>query len=177
MFSAIENVVLGRDTPFANPKDYKGSFEYLRQECSVLVIGAGGLGCEILKNLALLGFAKISVIDMDKIDLTNLNRQFLFRDRHIGKYKAEVAAESINTRLHSNDGSGIKTVVTVTPYVGKIQDKPPSFYRQFNIIVAGLDNVPARRWINNLLHSMVRRDGSGEIDVSTIIPLLDGGIH
>lgn len=74
-----------------------------------MIVGAGGLGCEVLRGLAYAGFKKIHIIDMDTIELTNLNRQFLFRKDDIGKSKAEVAARVINERCQHLD-------VKVTPY-------------------------------------------------------------
>jgi ubiquitin-like 1-activating enzyme E1 B len=54
------------------------------------MVGAGGIGCELLKNLVLAGFGEVDVVDLDTIDLSNLNRQFLFRHEHIKKSKALV---------------------------------------------------------------------------------------
>ena len=139
--------------------NYQDSLESLKTS-KILVIGAGGLGCEILKNLALTGFKNIDIIDMDTIDLSNLNRQFLFRQNDIGKSKAEIATNFI---LERSDDPDLK----INPYFGKIQDKPIEYYRQFQVIISGLDSVEARRWINATLVSLV--------DDDTLIPLIDGG--
>lgn len=60
------------------------------KQSRVLLVGAGGIGCELLKNLVLTGFGEVHVVDLDTIDLSNLNRQFLFRQEHIKKSKALV---------------------------------------------------------------------------------------
>lgn len=61
------------------------------------MVGAGGIGCELLKNLLLSGFGEIHIVDLDTIDLSNLNRQFLFRHEHIKKSKALVHITFIST--------------------------------------------------------------------------------
>lgn len=131
----------------------------------MLVIGAGGLGCELLKNLALMGFRQIHVIDMDVIELSNLNRQFLFRHKDIGASKAEVAAKFINARVPG---------CNVVSHFCKIQDKEEAFYRQFHIVVCGLDSIVARRWINGMLISLLTYK-DGELEQSSVIPMVDGG--
>src|SRR5271170_6332902 len=62
--------------------------------CRLLVIGAGALGNEILKNAALLGFTQVVVVDLDRIEESNLSRAVLYRSTDVGKYKADAAANA-----------------------------------------------------------------------------------
>ena len=152
--------MLSTKSPFANEEYVPGDMTSL-ESSKILVIGAGGLGCEILKNLALSGFKDIHVIDMDTIDVSNLNRQFLFRAADVGKSKAEVAAAFVERRC-----PGVK----ITPYNGKIQDKDEDYYMQFKLIICGLDSIEARRWINSMLVGMVDPEY-----FESLKPLIDGG--
>jgi len=82
---------MGRDT---RPRRSLGSLHSWIKESRVLMVGAGGIGCELLKNLVLTGFGEIHIVDLDTIDLSNLNRQFLFGMQHIKKSKAIVRCSS-----------------------------------------------------------------------------------
>uniref|UniRef100_A0A8C2BNT6 NEDD8-activating enzyme E1 catalytic subunit n=1 Tax=Cyprinus carpio TaxID=7962 RepID=A0A8C2BNT6_CYPCA len=152
---------LERAGPFTHP-DFEPSTEslqFLLDTCKILVIGAGGLGCELLKDLALSGFRHIHVVDMDTIDVSNLNRQFLFRPKDVGRPKAEVAADFVNGRVPG---------CNVVPYPSKC------IKCKFHIVVCGLDSVVARRWMNGMLLSLLIYE-DGVLDPSSIIPLIDGG--
>ncbi|XP_012225113.1 SUMO-activating enzyme subunit 2 [Linepithema humile] len=109
----------------------------------VLVVGAGGIGCEILKNLVMSGFADIEIIDLDTIDVSNLNRQFLFQKKHVGKSKASVARE---TALTFNPDA------KVTHYHDSItsSDFGLSFFKRFSVVLNALDNRAARNHVNRM---------------------------
>ncbi|XP_053741101.1 SUMO-activating enzyme subunit 2 [Synchiropus splendidus] len=111
--------------------------------CKVLVVGAGGIGCELLKNLVLTGFKNIEVIDLDTIDVSNLNRQFLFQKKHVGKSKAQVAKESALTFCPT---------ANITAYHDSIMnpDYNVEFFRQFMLVMNALDNRAARNHVNRM---------------------------
>jgi len=60
------------------------------KQTKVLLVGAGGIGCEVVKNISKLGLNSLTIIDFDLIEETNLNRQFYFRKKHVGQPKALV---------------------------------------------------------------------------------------
>lgn len=60
-------------------------------------------------------------------------------------------------------------------HVGKIQDFKRDFYSKFNVFLAGLDNIEARRWLNSLLYSFLEYDKDGEVDPQSVKILIDGG--
>lgn len=138
----------------------------------LLVIGSGGIGCELLHLLALSGFSDLTVIDMDTIELSNLNRQFLFREKDVGKPKSEVAAAFVNARCPG---------VHVEAVFGKIEDQPDDFYRSFDAILLALDSISARLWINRKVAELATWEvdtesaGPPTSRITQAIPLIDTG--
>lgn len=61
----------------------------------IFIVGVGGIGCELLKVLPKVGVRRLTILDLDIIEETNLNRQFYFHKQDIKKYKAEVAREKV----------------------------------------------------------------------------------
>src|ERR1700722_9265100 len=106
----------------------------------VLVIGAGALGNEILKNLALLGFRNVIIVDMDKIDESNLSRTILFRTSDIGDFKVNAAASAYLS---------IAPDALLQPIVANVtREYGLGLFASCDLILAGLDNREARVWIN-----------------------------
>jgi len=141
------------------------------KDSRVLVVGAGGIGCELLKNLVCAGFGSgytqanlgagdnhddetlvktfmsrtpgIVLVDLDTIDLSNLNRQFLFRKQHIKKPKAIVAKET---------ASQFNPTVNIDARHGDIFDSEfdVDFFQGFDLVFNALDNLKARQHVNRM---------------------------
>lgn len=111
----------------------------------VVMIGAGGIGCELLKDLVLTGYGEIHIVDLDTITLSNLNRQFLFRQKDIDKSKSLTVSKAVE----SFNYLGVKLV----PHHGNVMDTkqfPIEFWSQFSFIFNALDNLEARSYVNRM---------------------------
>jgi len=114
----------------------------------ILLVGAGGIGCELLKNLALAGFTNVEVIDLDTIDVSNLNRQFLFRRHHVGMPKCTVACQAALDMLPTP-----KEDAKYLAHHGNVCDNSKfnvQYVSSFHLVLNALDNVAARRRVNRL---------------------------
>ncbi|HET9840270.1 MAG TPA: ThiF family adenylyltransferase [Candidatus Angelobacter sp.] len=122
----------------------------------VLVIGAGALGNEILKNLALLGFANIVIVDLDSIEASNLPRSILFRASDVGRPKADAAAGAVRN---------IFPEAEVHPITANaLHGLGLGLFGWADVVLAGLDNREARLWINRACWKMNRPWIDGAIE-------------
>ena len=126
------------------------------RESKILVIGAGALGNEILKNLALLGCRNILIVDLDRIEESNLSRTVLFRMEDVGQHKAEAAARGVRA---ISAGSNARAIVG-----NVMHDCGLGIFAWADVILAGLDNREARLWINRCAWKMNRPWIDGAIE-------------
>src|SRR5579862_1441318 len=110
-------------------------------KAKVLIIGAGALGNELVKNCALAGIGNLLVADMDRIENSNLTRSVLFRERNNGQYKADVACQTARD---------IYPQIRANPFIGNVvHDLGLGVYFWADVILGGLDNREARVAINS----------------------------
>ncbi len=110
------------------------------ERARIMVVGAGALGNEVLKNLALLGAGHLFVVDFDTIEISNLTRSILYRADDRGRSKAEVAAERVRQ---------INPDVKVIPWKGNIAHEVGlGVFRQMDLVFGCLDNREARLAVN-----------------------------
>lgn len=123
----------------------------------VLVVGAGALGNEVVKNLALLGIGQVAIADMDRIELSNLSRSVLFRAADEGRRKAECAARAARDifpglRAHVLEGN-------------ILADLGLGWFRWADVVIGALDNREARVFVNSACARVGRPWIDGGIDV------------
>ncbi len=110
----------------------------------VLVVGAGGLGSPLLMYLAAAGVGTIGVIDDDRVDLSNLQRQIVHDTANVGRFKVSSAAERL---------ASINPEVQVRPIPIRLDAKSAAdLLRRYDIVVDGSDNFDTRYLINDACH-------------------------
>ena len=116
----------------------------------IFMVGVGAIGCEYLKNFAMMGISSgkngiLTITDFDKIELSNLNRQFLFRENNIGQFKSEVAEYYIKQMNNSIN------ILTHKKFVGDETENifSDKFWDEQDIIFNAVDNVKARFYLND----------------------------
>ncbi len=108
---------------------------------SVLVVGAGGLGCPLLLYLAAAGVGRIGIIDADRVDDSNLQRQVLYTTQDVGKYKAEAAKERL---LALNPHIQIEAFTT-----NFTSNNALEIIGNYDVVADGTDNFPTRYLVND----------------------------
>jgi molybdopterin/thiamine biosynthesis adenylyltransferase len=137
-------------------------------QAKILVVGAGALGNEIVKNLALLGVGNVLIADLDRIENSNLSRSVLYRESDNGRFKAEVAAEAAR---------GIYPEIRVGAFNGNVvHDLGAGVFRWADVVIGGLDNREARLAINRHCQRVERPwiDGAIEAIAGTARVFLPG---
>ncbi|KAK1441722.1 SUMO-activating enzyme subunit Uba2 [Babesia gibsoni] len=116
-----------------------GDYESLVREASVLLVGAGGIGCEVIKNLVLCGLRKLTIVDIDTIDISNLNRQFLYQKKDVSMYKAVVACERAKEAAPGCE---------ISAKVCNVLEWKPDDVAPYDVVLNALDNIKARSHVN-----------------------------
>ena len=115
------------------------------------LVGAGAIGCEMLKNYAMIGLAtgqrgQITVTDNDSIEKSNLNRQFLFRPKDVGKQKSDCAAEAVQAMNPDLKGKIVRMGDRIGPDSEDVFDE--KFWGELDGVTNALDNVEARTYVD-----------------------------
>ncbi len=124
------------------------------RNATVLLAGAGAIGNEAAKNLAMLGVGRIIIVDRDNIELSNVSRMVFFQPKDLGKNKAEFLAKNLHLTY---------PFVTTTAYRGELEGMPLKLYLDSQVVLCGLDNVVSRIFLTQTCRKYS-------------IPLIDGGI-
>lgn len=129
---------------------FGGEMQRSLSDSNIFMIGAGALGCEFLKNFALMGISnnkdkKVTVTDNDNVEISNLNRQFLYRKKDIGKSKSACACREIK-KINKNFNC-LDQQSRIGPENENIYNE--NFWSNQTCIINAVDNIEARKYIDN----------------------------